>query len=113
MVSHIRTDEHPHVEYQRTALSEIRARTLRCVDGSTLPGRVVVDGLLHRGLRGLTRERRAEQRAELRANVVESMRVVKVPDGLLEEFDALESRWEPPARTGFEPASGPAGAGGA
>jgi hypothetical protein len=111
MVSHIRADEHPHVEYLRTALSEIRARTLRTADGGTLPGRVVVDGLLHRGLRGLTRERRAEQRAELRASVVEAMRALRVPDGLLEEFDALESPFEPPARTGFEPEpEAPAGA---
>jgi hypothetical protein len=113
MVSHIRTDEHPHVEYLRTALSEVRARTLRSVDGGTLPGRVVVDGLLHRGLRGLTRERRAEQRAELRAHVVESMRAARVPAGLLEQFDALESHWEPPGRTGFEPGPEPAGAAGA
>jgi hypothetical protein len=111
MVAHIRADEHPHVEYLRTALSEVRARTLRTADGGTLAGRVVVDGLLHRALRGLTRERREEQRAELRGHVVDAMVVARDPADLLERFDALETRWEPPARTGFEPeARDPAGA---
>jgi hypothetical protein len=111
MVSHIRADEHPHVEYLRTALSELRARTLRTVDGGTLPGREAVDGLLHRALRGLTRERREEQRAELRGHVVAAMAVARDPAGLLERFDALETRWDPPARTGFEPeARDPGGA---
>jgi hypothetical protein len=109
MVSHIRADEHPHVEYLRTALSELSARTLRTVDGGTLPGREVVAGLLHRTLRGLTRERREEQRAELRGHVVAAMKAARDPAGLLERFDALEARWEPPARTGFEPEAREAG----
>src|SRR5678815_312940 len=47
MVGHIRADENPHVEYLRTALSEVRARTLRTVDGGAIAGRTVVDALLH------------------------------------------------------------------
>jgi hypothetical protein len=31
------------------------------------------------------------------------MRVAANPGALLEAFDALESRWSPPERTGFEP----------
>jgi hypothetical protein len=103
MVSYIRADESPHVEYLRTALSELRARTLRTADGRTLPGQVAVDRVLHRILRRLTRSRPREQREDLRANLVEAMQVAANPAALLEQFDALESPWAPPERTGFEP----------
>jgi len=103
MVRYVRSDENPHVEYLRTALSEVRARTLRTVDGRTLPGREVVDGLMHRILRTITRNRPEEQREDVREGLVEAMRAAREPKRLLEEFDALESPWTPPARTGFEP----------
>lgn len=103
LVSHIRSDESPHVEYLRTVLSELAARRLRTVDGGVVPGREVVHALLHRTLRGLTRERRAEQREDIRASVVRAMQAHRNPAGLLQRFDALETRWTPPARTGFEP----------
>jgi hypothetical protein len=51
MIDHIPADETPHVEYLRAALSELRARTLRMVDGGTIPGRRVY-GLLRGILRG-------------------------------------------------------------
>jgi hypothetical protein len=102
MVRHIQSDEKPHVEYLRTALSETRARTLRTVDGKTIAGREVVDGLLHRILRAITRDRPRDQREDLRASLTEAMRAAANPKVLLEEFDALESRWTPPERTGFE-----------
>ena len=105
MVGHIRADENPHVEYLRTALSEVRARTLRTVDGKTIAGRAVVDALLHRILREITRSRPSEQREDVRANLVEAMKSATTPAALLEQFDALESRWSPPATTGFEPAA--------
>jgi len=108
MVRHIRSDEHPHVEYLCTALSEVAARSLRAVDGATLSGRDVVEGLLHATLRGLTRERREEQRHAMRESLVESLRAHASPERLLEELDALETRWTPPARTGFEPVGPPA-----
>jgi hypothetical protein len=103
MVGYIRSDESPHVEYLRTGLSEVAARTIRTVDGATVAGSVVVRELLHRTLRGLTRERREEQRADIRASVVDSMKVHRDPNELLERFDALETRFSPPERTGFEP----------
>ncbi len=105
LVSHIRADEHPHVEYLRTALSELAARQLRAVDGSLVAGRDVVHGLLHRTLRGLTRERRDEQRSDIRQSLVDAMKVHANPAGLLERFDALETPWTAPERTGFEPAA--------
>jgi hypothetical protein len=105
MVSHIRADESPHVEYLRTALSEVRARTLRSVDGRTIAGREVVDGMLHRILREITRNRPQEQREDVRENLAQAMQAAPNPAALLEAFDALETRWTPPERTGFEPAS--------
>lgn len=102
MVGHIRADENPHVEYLRTALSEVRARTLRTVDGRTLPGRTVVDGMLHRILRDLARNRPREQREDLREGLVAAMQAAAKPAALLEEFDALDTPWTPPSRTGFE-----------
>jgi hypothetical protein len=103
MVRHIRSDENPHVEYLRTALSEVRARTLRTVDGGTLPGREVVDAMLHRILHTITRNRPREQREDLRENLAAAMQAARAPQGLLAEFDAFETRWTPPERTGFEP----------
>jgi hypothetical protein len=103
MVGYIRSDESPHVEYLRTALSELRARTLRTVDGGTLPGRALVDGLLHRTLRVLTEDRPREQRSEARESLRAALAGAAHPDGLAERFEALESPWTPPARTGFEP----------
>ncbi len=102
MVSYIRTDESPHVEYLRTALSEVAARTLRTVDGKTLPGHEVVWGLMHRVLHGLTHERREEQRGDIRESLIDAMQVHANPASLLERFDELETRWTPPSRTGFE-----------
>jgi hypothetical protein len=103
MVRYIRSDESPHVEYLRTALSEARARTLRTVDGGTLPGRRVIDEILHRTLRGLTRERRDQQRRDLRESVVEAVRARGRADDVMQRFDVLETPWTPPERTGFEP----------
>jgi len=107
MVQHIRSDESPHVEYLRTALSEVRARTLRTVDGKTIAGRSVVDALLHRILFELTRNRPQEQRDDLRESLATAMQVAPDPKRLLEEFDALEVAWTPLAKTGFEPAFTP------
>jgi hypothetical protein len=104
MVGYIRSDESPHVEYLRTALSELRVRTLHTVDGGSLPGRAVVDRFLHRSLRVFTDDRPREQRDEARESLLAALAGTPNPEGLRERFDALESPWTPPARTGFEPA---------
>jgi len=101
MIRHIQQDEKPHVEYLRTALSEVRARTIRTVDGKEISGQVVVDELLHRILHSMTRERQQNQRDDLRENLIEAMLVAKNPKALLEEFDSLNEDWTPPASTGF------------
>jgi hypothetical protein len=105
MVGYIQADESPHVEYLRTALSELRARTIRSVDGKTVSGAQIVDRMLHRILRQLTANRREEQRDDVREGLVEAMKVAPNPGALLEEFDSLDSEWTPPAKTGFEAAA--------
>jgi hypothetical protein len=102
MVAHIQADETPHVEYLRAALSEVAARTIRTVDGGTIAGRDVVHGLLHGMLRQTIKARPEEQREEARASLREALVHARNPDDLLEEFEALETVWTPPARTGFE-----------
>lgn len=103
MVSYIRSDESPHVEYLRTALSEVRARTLRTVDDGTLPGGVAVDRLMHANLRVLTSDRPKENRADVREGLVAAIARHGGASDLIERLDALEVAWTPPARTGFEP----------
>ena len=110
MVRFIQSDENPHVEYLRTALSELRTRTLRTVDGGTMSGREAVDGLLHRMLSQLTRTRPDEQRADVRANLARDIADAGAPASLLEAFDELQTPWTPPERTGFEADGGPASA---
>jgi hypothetical protein len=104
MVGYIQSDESPHVEYLRTALSEVAARTIRTDDGKTLPGRTVVHGMLHRMLSQVIRSRPKEQRSQIREGLREAMKQAAKPDDLFAEFEALDSVWTPPARTGFEPA---------
>jgi len=102
-VRYVRADESPHVEYLRTALTEVRSRTLRTIDGSEIAGRAVVDGLLHRVLHTLTTERPREQRDDLRRSLTRVLEHARRPSEVRERFDALETKWTPPSRTGFEP----------
>ncbi|MFP6656291.1 MAG: hypothetical protein VCB25_11745, partial [Myxococcota bacterium] len=101
MIRHIQQDEKPHVEYLRTALSEVRARTIRTVDDKEIAGQLVVDEFLHRVLHAMTRQRQQDQRADLRENLIEAMQVARNPAALLEEFDSLDEDWTPPTSTGF------------
>lgn len=109
MVGYIQSDEKPHVEYLRTALSELAARTLRTVDGGTLAGRDVVHGLLHGTLSQMTRNRPVEQQQETRQALDEALAGVANRSSIIEEFEALARPWAPPARTGFEPVGRGAG----
>jgi hypothetical protein len=103
MVGYIRSDESPHVEYLRAALSEARARTLRAADGQLMSGVTVVDGLLHHVLSRVIESRPREQRDDTRAALLRAVSAGQAQRALVEEFDALEPRWAPPKSTGFEP----------
>ncbi len=108
LVRFIRSDESPHVEYLRTALSEIQARTLLALDGKPVSGRKVVNDLAERAIRGMLRHRLNERRAMVR-DLIRKSADVKDIDELMREFDALDTPWTPPARyADLAPASGAA-----
>ena len=98
MVGYIRTDETPHVEYLRTALSELRACTLLAPDGSEIAGATVIDGLLNRGLHVLTKDRPQRQRAETHTDIATAVATHRDGAGLQRRFDALDVAWTPPER---------------
>lgn len=60
LVSYIRADETPHVEYLRTSLTEMRDRTFRLTDGTTLPGTDVISAIWDPALEDNLTTRRAE-----------------------------------------------------
>ena len=104
LVRFIRSDESPHVEYLRTALSELRARQLRT-------HRRPRDRGPHRRRRHpaprAERDRERAPEAAARGRAPRPRRGARKaagrPESLIEEFDRLETPWTPPARTGFEP----------
>jgi hypothetical protein len=97
LVRYIRSDESPHVEYLRTALSEIQARTLLTLDGKPISGRKVVDDLADRGIRAMVRQRLNERPVMVR-DLIRKTANVKDLDALMREFDGLATTWTPPAR---------------
>jgi len=105
MVRFIRADESPHVEYLRTALSEVAARTLRTASGGTMAGREIVDRLMHANLHALTTQRPKENRSDVREGLTAAIERAGGSADLVEQLDALEVTWTPPAATGFEPAT--------
>ncbi len=110
MVSFIRQDEKPHVEYLRAALSEASSRTIRTVDDKEISGKIVVDEFLHRILHAMSRDRQRDQREDQRESLVQAMQIAVNPKALLEEFDSLDEQWSPPAETGFIATRSPAAA---
>ena len=96
MVSYIRADEHPHVQYLRTALSEIRCRTLLTVDGHELSGREVVDGIMAQQVRGIASSRPAEQREALYEEIRGDVEEKRLSSELLRRFSALDDGWSFP-----------------
>jgi hypothetical protein len=96
MVGYIRSDETPHVEYLRTALSELRACTLVGTGGEELEGFLVVDRLLDRTLHVLTTQRPRLQREETKADIAAAVAAHRDAAGLQRRFDALETPWSTP-----------------
>src|SRR3984885_7429247 len=97
LVRFIRADGAPHVQYLRTALSEIQARTLLTLDGKPISGRKVVNDLAERGIRTMLRQRLNERPVMVRDLIRRTAKVQDI-DGLMREFDALATTWTPPAR---------------
>jgi len=97
LVRYIRSDESPHIEYLRTALSEIAARTLITIDGKHLSGKQVVERQAERTLRVMLRQRIVDRPTMVR-DVIRKTAGVKDVEELLAGFDALATPWTPPAR---------------
>lgn len=96
LVRYIRSDEAPHVEYLRTGLSDISARTLMTQDGKDIAGKVVVDALMERTLKNMMRQRAVDRPAMLRDLIRNNARG-RDPEELLTEFESLGTAWAPPA----------------
>jgi hypothetical protein len=96
LVRYIRADEAPHVEYLRTALSEIRARTLKGADGFEVAGSEVVDRLAARTLTAMVTRRVRQRPAEMRDLIARTANGRDVAN-ILAEFDAMTRAWTPPA----------------
>ena len=99
LVAHIQADEKPHVEYLRTALSELRARTLRTHDGKgQLPGQRVVDGILQVQLRQMATTRPVRERADVQGAIRLALEDTPRAAALASRFESLDSGWTFPAR---------------
>jgi hypothetical protein len=91
IVSYIRQDESPHVEYLKTALSEMRERTFVGESGRHLPGADVVGTLWQRGLADSLGARREQGLATTVREVEHALEGNARRDELLEEFHHLGS----------------------
>ncbi|HTO53027.1 MAG TPA: hypothetical protein VMR50_06525 [Myxococcota bacterium] len=94
LVSHIQADEKPHVEYLRTALSELRARTLRSHEGkSQISGQRVIDGILETQLRQMASTRPQRERADVQKAIRLALDDAPRAAALATRFEGLDSGW--------------------
>ncbi len=108
VVGYIRQDEEPHVEYLRTALTEMRDRTFLTDSGGRRPGTEVIGTLWEHGLaRSLGDRRRLQQRAAL-AEVEHALEGHPRRRDILVRFHALADDG-PPGGAGRPEAAGPDG----
>jgi hypothetical protein len=93
LVGYIRADEAPHVEYLRTTLTEMRARTFIAEDGKRIPGTEVIDACWDYSMRamfGLGGKRQGNRRLFL--SVIESqLEGHPRRDSILSGFHDLET----------------------
>ncbi len=89
LVSYIRQDETPHVEYLRTALSEMRDRTFSGVGGELLPGNEVIGTIWDHSFELSRHVREPQTRAAYLAEVERALESRSNGADLLAEFNAL------------------------
>jgi hypothetical protein len=89
LVSYIRQDETPHVEYLRTALSEMRDRTFVGTEGELLPGDDVIGRIWEHGLVQAHQVREPQARATYLAEVERALAGRANGPDLLAEFHSL------------------------
>ncbi len=89
LVGYIRQDESPHVEYLRTALSEMRDRTFRGPDGAQHPGTEVVGAIWARGFADSTGPRRQNALRLARAELEDAIADRPDRDEVLAGYERL------------------------
>lgn len=89
LVSHIRADETPHVEYLRTSLSEMRERTLVCESGEHLAGATVIDQMWNSGMDESLGLLEDQNRSVIANEVERCLSTRRNGRDLLEEFHSL------------------------
>lgn len=89
LVSHIRADETPHVEYLRTSLSEMRDRSIRLDDGTTVPGADAVAAIWEPALADSLGARRAEAITVMGREIEHAVASRSDADDLLDELSSL------------------------
>ena len=96
LVSCIRADERPHVDYLRTSLTEMRDRTFRTADGARLAGHEVIGTLWDRLLSESMGKVEEANRTAFRQELAQALE--RRPSGrdLIDEFDAIGD-WKPAA----------------
>ena len=104
LVRFIRSDESPHVEYLRTALSGA-ARAPAAHAGRRRDRRPHASSTAScTACCGPSRaSARSSSARTCASDLVAALRAAGRPESLLEAFEALATPWTPPARTGFEP----------
>jgi hypothetical protein len=100
MVRHIRSDEKPHVEYLRTALSELRCRTLLTSDGREIGGSEVIDRIFEHQLRGIASTRPKEARERVWTEIRELLAERPQATHIIRRFEDLDSGWTFPRGEG-------------
>ena len=96
IVSYIRADETPHVDYLRTALTEMRDRSFVGESGRRLAGSNVIGTLWDKGLDESMGVAEAMTRNALAAEVARALEGAPAGDELLAQFHAL-GEWQPEA----------------
>jgi hypothetical protein len=89
VVSYIRADETPHVDYLRTSLSEMHDRTFVGLSGRRIPGSDVVRRIWDQGLEESMGVMEEQSRASIRREVELALSRHKRGADVLAEFDGL------------------------
>ncbi len=89
LVSYIRQDETPHVEYLRTALTEMRDRTFVGTEGGLISGKKVIGKIWEHGLVQAKQVREPQARATYLSEVEHALAVRSNGSDLLSEFHSL------------------------
>lgn len=89
LVSYIRQDESPHVEYLRTALSEMRDRTFIGTSGQRIAGAEVIGTMWDRGIADSIGTRRAANIRLAGTELEDAVANHRRRDEIINEYEAL------------------------